>query len=156
MDHSTRRYTSDEVSSIVRRALAGSGGDDIGHDDLAEIARQSGISLERLDAAIEEEEREGELDKAREMWKKRQKQEFFGHFRAYLIVNGILLLMDFFVPGPMWAQWPIMGWGIGLAFHASAAFYPSDKDIEKGARRILARRHRQELKTAYKESYKEY
>ncbi len=151
MGHSSRRYTSDEVSAIVRRALAGSGGDDVSHDDLAEIARQSGVSLEQLDAAIEEEEREGELDKARETWIKRQKQEFFGHLRAYLIVNGVLLMMDFFVPGPMWAQWPIMGWGIGIAFHASAAFYPSDKEVEKGARRLMAREHRRKLKAAYKE-----
>lgn len=139
-----RRFTNEEVSAIVRRALSGSGpGDTIGYEDLEEIARQAGISPRNLELAVEQQETDGEMEAAREQWRKRRKDGFFGHLRAYLIVNGVLLLMNLITsPGYMWVVWPVLGWGIGLAFNASEAFWPSQDTIEKGARGILRRRER--------------
>lgn len=147
-----RRYTSEEVSGIVRRALEGKGGqDDVSHEDLLEIARQSGISTARVEAAIEEEERLGSLEKARELWLRRRRGEFFAHLRAFLIVNGFLLLINLFTTpfGAMWVQWPILGWGIGLTFHASSAFYPSERDVERGAHKILRKREARRAEATY-------
>lgn len=145
MEPVNRRYTNEEVSAIVRRALSGSGaGDTIGYEDLEEIARQAGISPRSLELAIDQQETEGELDAARDQWRKKEKSDFFGHLRAYLIVNGMLLIMNLLTsPGYIWVMWPMLGWGIGLAFHASAAFWPGEDSVEKGARRILRRRQRQ-------------
>lgn len=154
MGHEKRTYTSEEVSAIVRRALSHTGGSDsVSYEELEEIARQSGIPKSRLDAAIREEETEGQLERARELWRRRRKQHFFGHLRAYLIVNGVLVLMCFattgFRGGYFWAIWPILGWGIGLAFDASNAFYPKDSEVERGARKILAREKRLRAKALF-------
>jgi hypothetical protein len=43
---------------------------------------------------------------------------FWGHARSYVIVIGILglinLLTGFDYP---WFLWPALGWGVGVAFH---------------------------------------
>ena len=55
MQYSNRRFSSEEVGAIVRRALESQGGlDDISYEDFEEIARQSGISEGRLRQAIED------------------------------------------------------------------------------------------------------
>ena len=136
-----RRFSSDQVTDIVRRALEHGGSDDVSYDDLEEIARQSGISAGRLQAAVEEHDRLGKLEWAREEWRRRRKSQFFGHLRCYLIVNGILLLMNIATgPSDLWVIWPILGWGFGIAFDASEAFFPSEEAVERGARRILRKR----------------
>jgi 2TM domain-containing protein len=49
----------------------------------------------------------------------KEKQDFRGHLVAYLLVNALLVGIwavtgaDFF-----WPIFPILGWGIGIAFHA--------------------------------------
>ena len=139
-----RRFTSEEVSSIVRRGLHSGTGEDVSYADLEEIARQSGISPSRLRRAIQDEEHEGRLDAARETWKRRRKQQFFHHLRAYCIVNGILFLMNLASsPGEFWVIWPMLGWGIGLAFDASDAFFPNESKIDRAARKMLRRQERQ-------------
>ncbi len=48
-----------------------------------------------------------------------QKISFFVHLSVYLLVNGLLLTINLIKsPQNLWFQWPLMGWGIGLFFHA--------------------------------------
>ncbi|WP_246542254.1 2TM domain-containing protein [Collimonas antrihumi] len=48
---------------------------------------------------------------------------FYLHLATYLIVNSGLLLLNFLHnPGRPWVLGPILGWGIGLLFHALAVF----------------------------------
>ena len=62
-DPQSRRYSSGEVSDIVRLALENkSGGDDISYGDLLDIAHQSGVSPDQIRSAIEYRETEGQLD----------------------------------------------------------------------------------------------
>ena len=57
MEGSGRRFSSDEVTSIVRRALEGGGThEDVDLEELEEIAGKSGVSVNRLREAIEEED----------------------------------------------------------------------------------------------------
>jgi hypothetical protein len=144
MDFQNRRYSEDEVSAIVRRALEGrSANGGITHDDLVNIAAQSGISREQIEQAIEEQETLGRLDSAKAEWLKRHRAEFFGHLRAYLIVIFMLMIINLMTSrGYFWFVWPAMGWGIGLAFHASDTFFVSKEKIERGARRLLKREQR--------------
>lgn len=148
MDHVNRRYSSEEVSAIVQRALQRQGqADDISYDDLVDIAKQSGISAQALQQAIEAEAQAGELERAKDTWRQRQRAGFYPHLRAYCIVNGFLLLINLFTsPRVLWFVFPLLGWGIGLAFHASAALFPSEENVERGARRLLRRRERRQAR----------
>lgn len=142
MREENRRFTSDEVSAIVRRALEGRGGqDEVSYQDLEDIARQSGISRDALQHAIDEEEEFGEIERAKEEWIRRRKQKFFGHLRTYVILNSILALMNLFTSGYPWVLWCVLGWGIGLAFDASDAFYPKAGAVERGAKRLLRKKN---------------
>jgi hypothetical protein len=145
MDDANRLFTSDEVSAIVRRALRGQVvSDHISYTDLLDIAQQSGLSESALRQAIEEEDTLGELERAKEAWLLRRKAAFFRHLRTYCIVNGFLFLLNVITNpgGYLWVVWPILGWGIGLAFNAAEAFFPSHDRVERGARHLLRRQQR--------------
>lgn len=47
---------------------------------------------------------------------------FYIHLTTYLLVNTALLTINALYGGPWWAQWPILGWGIGALAHAVAVF----------------------------------
>jgi hypothetical protein len=62
------------------------------------------------------------------MASKGAKTGFGYHLTAYLAINAILVWinMDMF-PDQTWAQWPIIVWGIGLAFHGLSLVSSSNK-----------------------------
>jgi hypothetical protein len=76
----------------------------------------------------------------------RRKRDFLQHLASYVIVNGMLvtawvvvgLTSHFWFP---WPIFPIVGWGVGIAFHAWAVFGPasrppSDETVEREMRRL--------------------
>lgn len=153
MDDANRQFTSDEVSAIVRRALQSQvASDSISFTDLLDIAQQSGISESALRQAIEEEDTLGELERAKETWLWRRKSAFFRHLRTYCIVNGFLFLLNVITNpgGYLWVVWPILGWGIGLAFSAAEAFFPSHDRVERGARHLLRRQQRRQTREQHR------
>jgi hypothetical protein len=144
-DQSPRRYTSEEVNAILQRALERQGGGaSITHNELVETARELGIDPRQLDAAIDDFAANAGLETAREQWKKVRRQKFFNHLWSYIIVNAFFLIMALVVGEPAVFFAPLLGWGVGLAFHARSAFFPSDDSVEHGARRMLERRKREE------------
>ncbi len=144
MHEENRRFTSDEVTAIVRRALEGRGGqDDVSYQDLEEIARQSGIARDALLLAIDAEEEVGEIERAQDEWKRQRKQKFFEHLRAYVIINSALALINLFTSGYPWVLWCALVWGISLAFDVSDAFYPKAAAVHRGAKRLLRKKNRQ-------------
>lgn len=57
------------------------------------------------------------------MASKGQKIGFGYHLTAYVAVNAILIWLNLDnYPGYPWVQWPLIGWGIGLALHALGVF----------------------------------
>ncbi len=59
---------------------------------------------------------------------------FYSHLAVYLCVNGVLFTINLMTsPGYLWSIWPLMGWGIGLFFHAFGVFGSRYKErmIEK-------------------------
>lgn len=44
---------------------------------------------------------------------------FYAHAAVYVVVNGFLAVLDLLRGGDMWFQWPLLGWGLGLAIHGA-------------------------------------
>jgi hypothetical protein len=148
-----RRYTPEEVNAILRRAINRQGAgatSTVTHDDLLETARELGIDASQVEAALAEQETEGAIEDARVRWRLQRKKKFFEHLRSYLIVNAMLFLMDIFFTGGVWFYWCLFGWGIGVLFDASDTFFPKEKDIERGARRLLEKEARLRRKDGVK------
>jgi hypothetical protein len=126
-EFSHQQYDSDEVTRIIRRALKLSNEDTISHNDLMETAKQVGLDPSIVEIAIKEERMAYNKERARKAALKRRKLGFNWHLWSYLIVNAALFLTDNLTPGPWWFHWPVLGWGIGLAFHFKAVYYPGRK-----------------------------
>ena len=48
---------------------------------------------------------------------------FYVHISVFVIVNlGLFLINMMASPSHLWFFWPLMGWGVGLAFHALSVF----------------------------------
>ena len=47
---------------------------------------------------------------------------FYVHLAIFLLVNGLLIGINWAAGPPWWAQWPFLGWGAGVAGHAIAVF----------------------------------
>jgi hypothetical protein len=48
---------------------------------------------------------------------------FYHHLLVFVLVNGGLLAINLVTtPGRLWFYWPLLGWGIAIAFHALATF----------------------------------
>ena len=141
-DEKSQRYDREEVNRIIRRALVLENGDSIGHHELIETAKEMGISSDRLEAAIEQEQTGKAREEARSRWLKRHRSSFHAHLWSYFIVIGVLMLINVMTPGPWWFQWPMLGWGIGLAFHIRDAYFPTERKIERGTKRMLKRSKR--------------
>ncbi len=54
------------------------------------------------------------------------------HLTAYLAINAVLVWINFDTsPQYLWVMWPIIGWGIALAFHGLSVV-SSSTTIHKG------------------------
>lgn len=48
---------------------------------------------------------------------------FFVHLTVYILVNSFLIGMNLIRSDEtIWSVWPLIGWGIGLAFHGLGVF----------------------------------
>ena len=67
---------------------------------------------------------------------------FYIHLSFYVVVNIVLIIINLNTSTQyLWFKWPLIGWGIGLFFHAMGVFAFSkglslkDRMIEKEMRR---------------------
>jgi hypothetical protein len=53
----------------------------------------------------------------------RAKLGFIGHATTYVLVMALLALINLMTNrAHLWFVWPLLGWGIGLAWHGIAVF----------------------------------
>lgn len=53
----------------------------------------------------------------------KKEKEFYGHLAIYLLVNTFLIVVNIMSStGHFWFIYPLLGWGMGLAGHASEVF----------------------------------
>ncbi len=139
MEHN--KYTSEQMELILKNAIKKQGAKgNISHEDLVATARELGIDENDLQSAIEEYlEGISPLEEAKLEWRKQKRRKFYEHLQTYLIINGMFAGICYY-SGADWYIWSVMGWGVGLAFDAFASLFPSDSDVEKGAKKILKKR----------------
>lgn len=72
---------------------------------------------------------------------------FYGNLAAYIVVNiGLLILNLATSPEQLWFYWPMLGWGIGVIFHAMKVFNYMpflDKDWEQQKIREILEKEKQ-------------
>jgi bacteriorhodopsin len=52
---------------------------------------------------------------------------FYIHLAVFVAVNALLIAINLAGTSKgLWFKWPLFGWGIGIAFHALAAFVFAD------------------------------
>ena len=129
--YESKQYDSDEVTRIIRRALKLSNEDAIRHDELMETAVQVGLDSSIVEIAIKEERREYQKERIRKAARRRRRAGFQLHLWSYIVVNAALLLTNKLTPGPWWFHWPVLGWGIGLAIHFKAVYFPGRKRFNR-------------------------
>jgi len=50
-------------------------------------------------------------------------KEFYVHLSVYLVMAVFFVTLNLLTaPGHWWFQWPLLGWGIGVAFHGMNVF----------------------------------
>jgi hypothetical protein len=132
-------YTQEEVTEILKRALKQQSlrSQGLSHDQLVEMAKEVGIDQEAVEAATAElsQTRADELARQTEahdlaVERSRLLGKFVSSFLTFLIVGVALFLINQKVGGATWYYWPLLGWGIGLAFQLRGVFSP-EKSLER-------------------------
>ena len=69
---------------------------------------------------------------------------FYVHLAVYVLVNAMLVAINWFTsPQDWWAQWALLGWGVGVLGHALLVFMPVQGTFERWkARKIREARAR--------------
>jgi len=150
-NHDGRKFTNEEVQSIIKRALdQQKGGKTLDYNDLLDTAHELGISPDSLNNAIREQYAQAPIEQAREQFLQLQKEEWRSHLVSYCVVNFALLCLSL-ITGGGWFIYPALFWGIGLAMHTYKTFYPSEREIQKGVKRIFARQKNANMLSMRKE-----
>ena len=77
----------------------------------------------------------------------KRRTSFKTHLGTYIVVNGFLWAIWFFItsdnnvytPRFPWPMWSTLGWGIGLLFHYLGAYvYPKQNSVEKEYEKLLS------------------
>lgn len=69
--------------------------------------------------------------------KVKEKKRFYTHFTSWAVMSVFFILLNLFTSDVFWAVFPILGWGVGLAFHAIRVYSVTygedweDREIKK-------------------------
>jgi len=153
---SARTYTREEVQAILSRAVdsAHSQGDALSHEDLLAIARELGVPESALESAAADVDGELAVSRAVEARVLARRRGFMSHLFPYILVNAFLFAINYLTGGPWWFVWPVLGWGLGLAFHARAALLPDREAIAAKARKRIAKEREREARKARRQQGK--
>ena len=88
-----------------------------------------------------------ETQQDKELWKIAKKRVGFRrHLATYIIINGMFWIIWFLTPNDSdksefpWPVWPMLGWGIGLAFDFMGTYiYTKQDSIKKEYEKLKGR-----------------
>ena len=78
----------------------------------------------------------------RAVYRLKKKAEFRSHLTSYALVNAALVVIWALTSGPgsyFWPIWPILGWGVGIGFHAWETYGHRSEISEDQIRREMDR-----------------
>lgn len=69
------------------------------------------------------------------------KRKFYSHVLTWVMMSVFFILLNIFTSDYFWAIFPILGWGIGVAFHGIQVYSGEweDREVEKEYERIRER-----------------
>jgi hypothetical protein len=80
----------------------------------------------------------------------RRRASFKSHFTTYAIMSLFFWVLWYFTGGPRyndglpWPVWPMLGWGIGVAFHYAAAHVtPRSNSVDKEYEKLIEKQSKQ-------------
>jgi 2TM domain len=117
------RFTTDEIADIFDvaasiEAIPVGLERDLSLDDLYRIGEELGISPSSIDAAMVAIARRGRADERDVRRSIRRRMRFLRHAIAYVVVVGMLAIIDALGGGGWWFFYVAGLWGIALALHA--------------------------------------
>jgi 2TM domain len=156
----TRVFTQEEVNTILSRAVEsqhpGAGG--LTYAELVDTARQAGIDPAAIDAAVQDlpglratavEDSQVEFEIARRRW--RSWRAFALHFTVFAMFSVLIAFINIHEGGELFFPIPILAWGIGIAAHFTAVFFPTvfpNPDRAEAIRRELRKREEKSRRRA--------
>lgn len=121
--HTPTRFSQEEAADIIReattRSLSGDVERPLSREDVLAMAREMGLSDASVETALAS--RAGKQQEQARV--RRAIAALASHGLSYTIVIGGLTFMDLFGGPGWWVQWPAIGWGMGLAFHAAGTLF---------------------------------
>ncbi|MFP4282048.1 MAG: 2TM domain-containing protein [Opitutales bacterium] len=127
----SRAYSREEIDRIIRRAQKKQGSEGVNHEELLAMAGELGLEPAALEEAIAEETDAKRISRAKAERQRRRRQEFKRHLMTFVVTMTFLFAVDLLSRGPFWFQWPLLGWGVAVAFHYLKAYHPSDEELEE-------------------------
>lgn len=151
-----KEYSRDEVQAVIARALKQSAHvERISHDELLSIGAELGIDPAAMEAAASSAREDAELAAAREELRRKGRRGLVGHAIPFVMVNLALLITNLIAGGAPWFLFCLFGWGIGMVFHAKAAFWPDPATLDRRAHERVARSRERVEREAQKRAAKE-
>jgi hypothetical protein len=65
---------------------------------------------------------DNDQDYRRARQKVRSIRGFYIHLTVFVLVMTFLLIVNLATSPVWWVQWPLLGWGLGVAIHAAVVF----------------------------------
>jgi hypothetical protein len=142
---SGRQYTEEEVRAILERALRRDqerGGVD--HEALLAAAQEVGIPRSAIEAAARELPALQSEQVVRQTILDRRRKKLHSSLFSFISVNLVLFVIDILTPGGPWFFWPLLFWGLVIAFRLRSVITGEIKPRE--LRRELERMEAEERK----------
>ena len=134
-------YPSEDAQAILQIAIARQTEEgDLTRTQLLEIAEELGISATTL-AEAEQEWQQRRLENADlKAFDEFQKQRFQSHLLRFIVLNTLVLTVNFMISGNLsWSLYILLFWGGAVGLHAWHTYRPNDpryrQEFEKWRRR---------------------
>lgn len=144
-------YTEDEVREILRRAVERDTAQatHLDRERLIQAAAEIGIDRVTVDHAIEDVERERDVERELLSLRRERKHELISSVGTWGIVNSGLLAIDVATGEGLWFYWPLTIWAMVLLLVYKGVFITNEhKDREKAVKRAVKRRREEERRRA--------